>query len=154
MIVVEFFEKMFQRRPAPSKIEYPQEETFVESHFKIKQMYEELNVEYFQNKVNASIVWFGDKHKRSTRRKILGSYDISQNKIKINRILDHSDVPYFFVSFIIFHEMLHSVYPPKRGKRGRWQIHHREFKQNEKNFSEYARAKAWEKANKHRFLVI
>lgn len=154
MIVLEFFEKMFPKKRAFSQIEYVEEESFVETCYSLKQIYEELNQEYFENKLTTSIIWFGDKNHKSRRRKILGSYDAARNRIKVNRILDDLDVPYFFISYIIFHEMLHSVYPPKRGKRGRWQIHHKEFKQNERRFSEYAKAKAWEKANKHRFLIM
>lgn len=149
MILVNFFEKFFLTR----KIRVKKEPVYTETIYNIQEIYNLLNETYFQNKISVDIRWFGNKRHNAYRKKILGMYDSSKNMIKIHRVLDHSDVPYFFVSYIIYHEMLHVAFPPKRGKKGRWQIHHGEFKKNEKSFSDYAIARDWEKKNKHRFLL-
>jgi hypothetical protein len=55
-------------------------------------------------------------------------------------MLDHPEVPEYCVAFILYHEMLHHVLPPLKGKRGRRQIHHRAFTTKEKEFRDYALA--------------
>lgn len=67
-----------------------------------------------------------------------------QNIIKINPIMDDITIPAYFIEYIVYHEMLHAVYPPILGK-GKRIVHHKKFIEMEKNFPDYAKAKAWEK---------
>ena len=67
-----------------------------------------------------------------------------QNVIKINPILNDREVPDYFIEYIVYHEMLHAVYPPIRigPKRA---VHHKKFLEMEKTFPHYDIAKKWEK---------
>ena len=114
-------------------------------HYDLKKVYEQVNAQYFENKLNLPITWFGNKGRWPKTRIILGSYNQKSGLIKINRLLDQAHVPDHFVSFIVYHEMLHHVLPPlKRRSRGR-RIHHRAFVQREKQFRDYALAKEFKK---------
>ena len=49
----------------------------------------------------------------------LGVYDHQTREIRIHPALDRPEVPRFFVEFIVFHEMLHQLFPspPGAGRR-------------------------------------
>lgn len=106
----------------------------------LKEIFHELNVRYFDGQLNLPIGWFGKRHASPRSSVRLGSYHTRDQVIKIHRLLDQAHIPEFFVSYIVYHEMLHHVLPPIRGKRRR-QIHHRAFLEREKEFAEYALAK-------------
>jgi hypothetical protein len=83
-----------------------------------------------------------------TRHSIrLGSYDQEGGVVRIHTALDQPAVPEFFVRYVLFHELLHAVHPPRKGDGARWIHHGREFKKREKAYPDYARAIAWEKAH-------
>lgn len=115
-------------------------------------IYQEINDQYFAGTLTLSIAWFGYK-KRSRRicRKVLGYYDERGKRIRIHRSLDSPFFPSFFVAYVIYHEMLHSVERPKM-LAGRRSIHHKDFRLKEKQFHAYDAAKAWEKENLHKIL--
>jgi len=68
----------------------------------------------------------------------------SPNVILINSLLDDRRVPRFYLEFIVFHEILHDLFPIRR-RRGRWEQHPVEFRQREKAFPQYEEARRWEK---------
>jgi hypothetical protein len=47
------------------------------------------------------------------------------------------------VEFVVYHEILHHLYPAFVGESGRTNIHNKEFKTKEKQFSAYDEAKEW-----------
>lgn len=77
----------------------------------------------------------------------LGSYDPDRNLVRIHPVLDQRGVPEWFVRFIVFHELLHALHPPRRGPGGRWIHHGREFRERERAHPEYARVLAFERAH-------
>jgi hypothetical protein len=103
-----------------------------------------INAGYFENRVRADITWGVRTHRRSARRRTLGSYNGDSGTITINPVLDRRAVPRFFVEFIVYHEMLHADLGVKL-KNGRRQVHTREFRSRERLFREFDRAIAWEK---------
>jgi predicted metal-dependent hydrolase len=118
----------------------------------LQSLYQEINLRYFQGELSLSIDWFGYKNtSRRISRKVLGYYDERGKRVRIHRSLDSVDFPPFFVAYIVYHEMLHSVERPLQG-RGRRKVHHSAFKVREKQFHAYHEAKAWEKDNLHRIL--
>lgn len=66
--------------------------------------------------------------------------------IRIHPVLDHPDVPSWFVGFIVFHEMLHAVHTPVVGN-GRRQIHTPAFRRAEAEHPDFGRAQRWERAH-------
>ena len=116
-------------------------------------IFDNLNVEYFDQKLDLSITWFGrSQHKPMLAGKTLGQYDKSLKLIKINKILDHTFIPLYFISFVIFHEMLHHVIPAYTSKNGYCRYHHKVFKEREKQFKHYQQAINWE--NKYKYSII
>ncbi len=66
--------------------------------------------------------------------------------IRIHPVLDHAEVPDWFVGFILFHELLHVVFPPVPGS-GRRVVHPRSFRAAERRHPDHARALAWERTH-------
>lgn len=114
-------------------------------HYDLRQIYDELNARYFENKIDASITW-GARTGRARRRNSIkmGSYSVEDRLIRIHRSLDRAFVPRFFVAWIVFHEMLHQVHDI-RVKNGRREFHSKEFLADEAQFADYAQARTWER---------
>lgn len=116
--------------------------------YQLKNMYEQINRDYFENRLHLSITWFGNQKRQRRARITYGQYLDGLRLIKIHRMLDNSFFPEYFVSFIIYHEMLHAVVPGHVDrKRGRYCFHSQEFKRQEKEFKQYHKAVEWEKQN-------
>ena len=65
-------------------------------------------------------------------------------RIEVSRLLDHPEVPDLYLSFLVYHELLHMVLGAKRSGR-RQTYHHRLFRLRERQFQGYERAVAFEK---------
>jgi len=114
-------------------------------HHDLRSIFDELNAQYFGNKIEASITW-GQRTGRPRRRNSIkmGSYAVEDRLIRIHRSLDRAFVPRFFVAWIVFHEMLHQVHDI-RVKNGRREFHSKEFLADEAQFEHYEAAKDWER---------
>ena|SRR5690349_15277306 len=121
-------------------------------HYDLKAIYDALNQDYFKNKLNLEITWFGSAQRKARRHRKLGLFCFQTNRIKIHRLLDQPHFPPYFISYVVYHEMLHSVCPPIKAKRGRFRIHHPDFKIKEREFADYGVAKRWEEVNKRLFF--
>lgn len=111
---------------------------------KLNEIYDSLNTEYFNDRVNAVITWGKRLSRWYSGKRTLGSYDESNNIIRINPVLDQGSIPKYFVEFIVYHEMLHADMVSKKNK-GRNIIHTKEFKRREQFFKKYEKAMLWEK---------
>jgi hypothetical protein len=114
-------------------------------HYDLKEIFTELNLEYFENKLQLPITWYGNPLRQVRRHRTLGSYHFDHQLIRIHRLLDHPHFPHYFISYVVYHEMLHSIFPPKRRKGGGYLVHHFDFKAKEKEFRHFSMAKQWEK---------
>ena len=115
-----------------------------------------LNEKYFGNAVDALMTWGrrGRAREKRPRRSIkLGSYSAAERLIRVHRALDKTWVPRYFVSYIIYHEMLHHVIPSPHGG-GRRMLHPPVFRERERVFRDWERALAWEKAHIGRLLRV
>ncbi|MFO0552012.1 MAG: hypothetical protein U0271_26740 [Polyangiaceae bacterium] len=117
-----------------------------------------LNDKYFGGTVDALITWGRvgrarvDANGDTARRTIkLGSYSAAERLIRVHPILDRPWVPRYFVSYIVYHEMLHHVIPALVESRRRL-LHPPKFMERERLFRDYDRALAWERAHIHRLL--
>jgi hypothetical protein len=110
----------------------------------LRDIYDRVNEEYFNQKVDVSITWMRRIGFLPRARIILGSYHAKQRVIKIHRALDSGDVPDYFIAFVVYHEMLHHELPPKNGLSKR-SIHHRDFAIKEREFRLFSLAKDFEK---------
>jgi hypothetical protein len=137
------------RQPAPVTIE-----THGEVH-DLQDIYDDLNLRYFANCIDARITW-GQRNppgaKRRRRNSIkMGSYSVEDRLIRIHPSLDRSFVPRQFVEWIVYHEMLHQKHDiPVIG--GRRIFHTEEFMAEEASFEHYEEARQWERDNLDRVL--
>ncbi len=131
-------------RPKKPKISiYPLGNTY-----NLLEIFDSVNNDYFEGKLSLPITWFGNPFREAKWKRTLGSYHFETGLIRIHRLLDHPHFPSYFISYIVYHEMLHHVCPPlKRKVRGR-RAHHSKFEELERQFSDYALVREWEK--KHR----
>jgi hypothetical protein len=116
-------------------------------HHDLRAIFDDLNVRYFGNKIDAAITW-GQRTGRPRRRNSIkmGSYSVEDRLIRIHRSLDRAFVPRFFVAWIVFHEMLHQVHDI-RVKNGRREFHSKEFLADEAMYEHFDQAKSWERRN-------
>jgi hypothetical protein len=83
---------------------------------------------------------------QSLMGKWIATPDGLPNVIVINRLLDNSSVPLFYLEYVVFHELLHEVIPIRR-KEGRWVHHPAEFRRRERQFPTFKQAVLWERTN-------
>lgn len=141
---------LFQKRPPRNCERQHETQGF---HYDLEAIYQRLNATYFANKLDLQITWFGSAAREARRHRKLGLFCFKDKLIKIHRLLDQPHFPPYFISYVVYHEMLHSVCPPVKVKNGRYQIHHVHFKKKEKEFADYEAAKRWEEKNKRLFFV-
>lgn len=112
-----------------------------------------VNEKYFAGAVDALITWGrkGAKPARPRRSIKLGSYSATERLIRVHPVLDRSWVPRYFVSYIVYHEMLHHVIPQSRGN-GRRMLHPPLFQARERLFHDFDRSLSWERAHIDRLL--
>ena len=127
-------------RRAPAQVNFTAGE-----HYDLRQIYDEINVRYFDNRIDAAITW-GARTGRPRRRNSIkmGSYSVEDRLIRIHRSLDRAFVPRFFIAWIVFHEMLHQVHDI-RVKNGRREFHSKEFLSHETQYADYDQARHWER---------
>lgn len=126
-------------RPAAA----PRREVHQGEHYHLKQIYDQVNAQYFEGKLELRISWVGSKKSMPRTQVMFGSYNQKTKLIKIHRRLDQPHVPPHFIAFIVYHEMLHHVLPPILVNRRRRKVHHPAFLEREKQFDEYSLAKAF-----------
>jgi len=116
--------------------------------YNLLEIFDSLNQSYFKGELCLPITWFGNPLREAKRKRTLGSFHYRTQLIRIHRLLDHPHFPPYFISYIVYHEMLHSLFPPlKRGARGR-RIHHSAFREKEREYQDYMLAKEWEKRHR------
>jgi SprT-like family len=105
-------------------------------HFDLDKLFEELNAQYFEGKLQRPHIGWSN---RSWRRQF-GCYDPGPNHILLNRRMDRPGVPQFAVEYVLFHEMLHVKHPTRRSGCS-LVSHSREFREEERCFAEFERAR-------------
>ena len=118
----------------------------------LDKIYERLNQEYFDDKVQAKIMWGRDVKSRNKSGFRYGSYDEGKKLIRIHPRLKQDFVPQCVLELTVYHEMCHQFVPSYK-KNGTWQSHHPEFKRKEREFKDFKDARNWEKHNWHRLLL-
>lgn len=99
------------------------------------------------------ITWGRAGHPGGTPRKTikLGSYSATERLIRVHPAIDKEWVPRYFISYIVYHELLHHVVPSMK-EGGRALLHSAEFLRRERQFRHYERAMEWERKHIHRLL--
>lgn len=112
--------------------------------YNLQEIFERICIIYFQKKLPLRIAYFPKPRYKKSSGITFGSYDHGQKLIRINALLDDPFYPLYFVEFVIYHEILHYIFP-MRLEENRRILHGAEFKRHEKKFCHYAKAKLFEK---------
>jgi len=132
--VADFAQSIVGGRPRPARRTRPKTSGEV---FDLREIKDEVNRRFFNRRVACRIEWGRAVHHRRGRRKTksirYGSYDAEDGVVRINPVLDDRRVPYDFVRYIVFHEMLHVLVPTVR-KNGKRYYHPPTFKCLERSF--------------------
>lgn len=113
--------------------------------FDLKHIMDNLNLIYFKGKLNLNITWFEKPVYRKFRHITFGSFDKNSKLVRINKMLDSSEISFYFINYIVYHEMLHYVCKEIIDDTGKRKVHTKEFKKKEKEFAYYNEAKEFEK---------
>jgi len=117
--------------------------------YNLREIYDALNREYFNDSLNLKITWFGARKSRNKNRITFGLYCDTMKLIKVSRLMDTRTFPDYVVSFVIYHEMLHHICPPYINEKGFQSVHNPEFKNREAQFKQFRQAKVWFKNNEN-----
>jgi predicted metal-dependent hydrolase len=105
-------------------------------HFDLEKLFDQLNAKYFDTALGRPHIGWST---RSWRRQF-GCYDPGPNQILLNRRMDREGIPQFVVEYVLYHEMLHVKHPTRRS--GCTLVSHsREFREEEKRFEGFERAR-------------
>jgi SprT-like family protein len=139
----------YRRLPMQQQLNLRQEG----EHFDLGVIFKQLNKRYFRGRLrNYTVEWGRRRRSRPKDHFVFGTIQEEDRVIRIHRLLDQAFVPRWYLKYVLFHEMLHSVVPDRVLRSGRRQVHTEEFNRREREFHSYYRARRWEEQNLARFL--
>ncbi len=107
--------------------------------YNLREIRDLVNKEFFNDHLSVRIGWGRQTPATGKRRSIrYGSYDCVEKTVTIHPALDAHNIPFEFVKYIVFHEMLHAVIPPVT-EDGQTRFHPPAFKQVERTYPDYRR---------------
>ena len=122
-------------------------------HFDLQRIFHRLNQRFFRGRLRGYKIEWGRRRKHRPKEYfIFGTIQEEDRVIRIHPALDQPFVPLWFMQYILFHEMLHSVVPDEELPGGRRRVHTEEFNRRERQFPGYRRARRWEEENLAKFL--
>ncbi|MBN2430966.1 MAG: hypothetical protein JXQ27_05795 [Acidobacteria bacterium] len=108
-------------------------------HHDLQHLFQRVNDELLDGAVAvARLGW----SRRPARRK-MAWYLMDEDCIVVSRWLDDPRIPEYFLEFVLYHEMLHVLFPARRRGR-RLMYHHREFRTMERAFPRYEEVRRFE----------
>ena len=112
----------------------------------LRELRDRLNKRYFDEELDVQITWGRAPSRKKKRRQSfsirLGSYNHSENLVRIHPHLDRPSVPEFVVEAVVYHEMLHAAVPPVV-KNGRRYLHTPEFRRRERLYHRFVESERW-----------
>lgn len=80
---------------------------------------------------------------KTPSRRRFGHHDADVGAIVISQLLDDAHVPEFVLDYVVYHELLHIIHPPRMGSGGKRLVHPPEFRAAERRFPQQQEAEAW-----------
>ena len=120
-------------------------------HHDLRFFFDKINAKHFKRACDAQITWGKASGQRKRQVVQLGSYDMETNIIRMHRVLDQKWVPAFVMEMLIYHEMLHWLFRPRR-MGARRVLHSRAFLDAEKAHPNNLRTQAWIEKNIQKLL--
>jgi hypothetical protein len=106
-------------------------------HHDLAESFDRVNTTYFQGGMSRPrLVW-----SRNFATRKFGHYDLAQDTVMVNMLLDQATVPECAIDLIVYHELLHRQLG-LTWKSNRMAAHTSEFAQKEHEFKQYDEAKA------------
>src|SRR6187399_336774 len=122
-------------------------------YFDLRAIFDRLNARYFRGRLRGyKVVWGRRRKRRAKEYFVFGTIQEEDRIIRINPRLDQPFVPRWFLEYVLYHEMLHSVVPDEVDSAGRRRVHTEEFYRREREYPSYRRARRWEEDNLARFF--
>ena len=107
--------------------------------YDLDRMFAKLNRRYFDGEIPKPTITRSQRRTKS----ILGHHDHIYDSITISKTLDSTDVPEWFVEYILYHEMLHIKHPARLISKDDALIHTSAFRLDERRFPHYEQAQKW-----------
>ena len=121
-------------------------------HFDLRKIFDRLNDRHFGGRLRGyQVMWGRRRRHRPKDYFVFGTIQEQDRVIRINPLLDQPFVPLWFLQYVLYHEMLHSVVPDENSGRRR-RVHTEEFNRREREFPRYRRARRWGEEHLARFL--
>ena len=122
-------------------------------YFDLRTIFEKLNARFFANRLRGyRVIWGKRRKKRPKSYFVFASIQEEDRLIRVHPLLDAPFVPYWFMEYVLFHEMLHATVPDEFDQNGRRRVHTEKFRRRERTFPFFGRARRWEEENLARFL--
>lgn len=121
------------------------------SAYDLREIFNTINQRYFKGTIRSFIRWGAYASKTSYLTYFIDQFKEKQNLITIAGAYDHPEVPKFAINGVVFHEMLHIVYP-RYLKNCRNVIHGPEFKKAERMYPFHDRWLMWERDNMYKII--
>ena len=97
-------------------------------YFDLRENFDRLNDRFFRGRLRGYKVMWGRRRKRRPKEYfIFGTIQEEERVIRINPLLDQPFVPRWFLQYVLYHEMLHSVVPDEETSAGRRRVHTEQF---------------------------
>ncbi|ADO68562.1 conserved uncharacterized protein [Stigmatella aurantiaca DW4/3-1] len=110
--------------------------------FDLRAIYQRLNTTYFDGRLQADIGWARRPGQKRRKTILLAGYDSRLGEIRVHPALDQPHVPAFVVEAVVFHAMLHQLFPGEDGSRH--PSHPPEFLERERAFPLRDAAQRWQ----------
>ena len=93
-------------------------------YFDLRAIFDRLNEKHFRGRLRGYKVMWGRRRKQRPKEYfVFGTIQEEDRVIRINPLLDQPFVPLWFLKYILYHEMLHSVVPDEPQRRASSRAH-------------------------------
>ena len=100
----------------------------------------------FEGRRHPEVTWGRRGRSQARHSLLLGSYVPARNLVRVHSVLDRPQVPRWFVSYVLFHEILHAALPGSD--------HGPAFRARERAYPDYERAAGWQRAHIARLIRV
>ncbi len=122
-------------------------------YFDLRAIFNKLNAKYFGNSLRRyRIIWGRRRRQRPRLYLTFATIQEEDRVIRVHPLLDAAFVPRWFLEYVLYHEMLHAKVPDEPLPSGRRRVHTARFRELERRFPLYTRARRWEAENLRRFF--
>lgn len=72
-----------------------------------------------------------------------GHWDPDHNAVVVSQVLDDPEVPEFVLDYVLYHELLHILHPPRMGSGTKRIVHSAAFRRDERRFPRWKEGEEW-----------